>query len=63
MKVDEDALLQAHLDEARSKGAEFYNLGWSTTDTGIASKTSLGILDSEVDEQGKVTHQWVQRRR
>lgn len=55
----EDVLVQEHEKEVKRVGAEFYNFGWGQTDTGIASKTSQGILDSEIDlDTGEVIHTW-----
>ena len=55
----EDILLTAHDKEAKRKKARFGNFGWAQTEWGIASKTSKGILDSEMDPDTlKVTHAW-----
>ena len=55
----ENILLTAHEKEAKRKKATFGNFGWAMTETGIASKTSKGILDSEMDPDTlKVTHAW-----
>jgi hypothetical protein len=55
-----DAILDAHIIEAARRTAEITNLGWATTDTGIASKTSKGILDTEC-RNGIIEHTWVRR--
>ena len=52
------ALVQAHVAEGERLGATFYNLGWAMTDTGIASKTNLGILESERGEDGSIVHHY-----
>jgi hypothetical protein len=49
---DHDAMIALH-------DGEFYNYGWATGDTYITSKTSVGILHTEVDEAGTVTHLWL----
>ena len=55
----EDKLLNAHTEEAEAKGAEFYNLGWAMSDTGIASKTSQGILETQYGkEPNTFVHIW-----
>jgi len=55
----QDTLYFKHDREARRKRAEFYNFGWATTDYGIASKTSRGIFESEIDPETLiVTHFW-----
>ena len=57
--VRQETLYSEHEREARRRGAEFYNFGWAQTDYGIASKTSRGILDSEIDpETLTVQHFW-----
>jgi len=55
----EKLLWEAHEKEAKRSGADFYNFGWGADEASIASKTSKGILQSDIDpETGKVTHSW-----
>lgn len=52
-------LWSQHQKEARRMCAEIYNLGWGQTDTAIASKTSKGVLETEIDPKTMaVTHTW-----
>jgi hypothetical protein len=52
-------LLRTHEWEAAKKKAEFYNYGWATDQFSICSKTSHGILSSEVDPSTmRVRHHW-----
>ena len=52
-------LYSEHERAARRNHAEILNFGWGQTDYGIASKTSKGILDSEIDpETLRVQHFW-----
>ncbi len=53
-----DKLLEAHVAEAEAHNAEFYNCGWATGEDFIHSKTSEGRLYSEIDQSGKITHEW-----
>jgi hypothetical protein len=52
-------LYAEHNKECERRGAEMYNCGWGQTDYGVASKTSKGILGSEINPKTmKVTHEW-----
>jgi len=53
-----EEMVEAHTAEAAKRGAKFYNLGWGTTDDGIASKTSRGILSTERRGPGQYEHSW-----
>lgn len=58
-KTLEDLLDEAHEAEAKRRGATFYNYGWGADEYSIASKTSLGIFQSDIDPKTKiVTHTW-----
>jgi hypothetical protein len=50
-------LLQAHNRELKEHQAHADNWGWVITDTGIASKTSKGILETTT-RAGWTFHQW-----
>jgi hypothetical protein len=55
----EDILYTEHEKEIKRKKAEIFNFGWGESDFGIASKTSKGILDSQIDPDTlKITHVW-----
>jgi hypothetical protein len=55
----EDKLLTAHTQEAEKHEASFYNLGWAMTDSGIASKTNRGILETQYgDKPNTFVHIW-----
>lgn len=57
----EDKLLDAHTKEAEEHNAQFYNLGWAMTETGIASKTDKGILETQYGtEPNTFFHIWPQ---
>jgi hypothetical protein len=59
-----EALGRAHEQEADRCGAEFYNFGWVNGENSITSKTSEGILDSEMDPATmKVIHHWTSWKR
>lgn len=61
-RFNQAAMWAAHDQEARERGAEFYNYGWAMTHRGIASKTDKGILDTEWDKRHKTyVHTWTQR--
>jgi hypothetical protein len=54
-----ERLLREHEAEAERLGVEFTNYGWGTSDYGIASKTTKGILSSQIDpETMNVIHRW-----
>jgi len=50
-------ILQAHNRELKRHQARASNWGWSMSDTGIASKTSKGILETSM-RAGWMFHQW-----
>jgi hypothetical protein len=55
----EEKLLREHEAEAARQGAEFSNYGWGQSDYGLASKTTAGVLDSQINpETMEVTHTW-----
>jgi hypothetical protein len=55
----EDRLLRSHEAEAAERQAEFYNYGWVSGGRGISSKTSRGILTSEIDPKTtQINHSW-----
>ena len=55
-------LFDAHEREAKRMHAEFYNFGCGLGEDFITSKTSKGILHSEISsETGRVTHGWSQQ--
>ncbi len=47
----EDKLVDAHGDEIECLGAKASNFGWVSSGTDITSKTSVGILYSEIDQR------------
>jgi hypothetical protein len=51
------ALTNAHVDEAASRQAEFYNLGWASGADFIHSKTDRGTLYTQRTADGFV-HEW-----
>lgn len=52
-----DALDAAHEMAGKKAKAEFHNFGWGGTDTGLASKTDQGILETEFNPKtGKFEH-------
>jgi hypothetical protein len=54
-----DKLAQAHDNEAARLGAEFTNFGWGSDENGIASKTTKGILVSNINPSTmQVSHRW-----
>lgn len=55
--VDIETCAAQHTHEAESKHATFYNFGWAITDTGMASKTDKGVLETEFVD-GKYVHTW-----
>ncbi len=58
----EEALMAAHDAEAERLGVEILNYGWGQHDFGIASKTTAGVLSTEMDAEGHITHQLAPRR-
>ena len=56
----QEKLLNAHIKEVEKKNkADFFNLGWVTGDDEIASKTTIGRIESKINPKtGKVTHKW-----
>jgi hypothetical protein len=63
-RVDERwaSLCEAHEQEAARFGAEFWNYGWvQNPPYGICSKTSLGLLNSDIDRNGNATHELTPR--
>jgi hypothetical protein len=52
------ALINEHQREIDDKGAVALNFGAGATDTGIYSKTTLGALDTEINDDGTFTHVW-----
>ena len=54
-------LVDAHENEAQRKRAEIHNLGWATSDDGLCSKTSKGLLDTQRLRNGKIRHSWSRR--
>lgn len=53
-------LLDAHTAEAEKHNAQFYNLGWAMTESGIASKTDKGILETQYDKKPDIfIHIWL----
>lgn len=63
MVTDRKAVIKAHENEAKQKGAKILNHGWVQSDTGIASKTTFGVLCTDIATDGKITHEWSNRRR
>src|SRR5262245_30768701 len=57
-KDDFDLLINAHEHEARRRRAEIFNFGWATSDDGLCSKTSKGLLDTQRLRTGKIRHRW-----
>jgi hypothetical protein len=56
----QDKLLQAHDEEAARLGVEFTNFGWAIDEYGIASKTTKGILESDINANTmQVSHAWI----
>jgi hypothetical protein len=56
----QDKLAQAHEDKAVELGVEFTNWGWGTDENGICSKTTKGILESNINPNTMhVSHRWV----
>jgi len=52
-----DALDAAHEAAGKKAKTEFHNFGWGGTDTGLASKTDQGILETEFNPKtGKFEH-------
>lgn len=49
--------LKAHNRELARCNARAGNWGWVISETGIASKTSQGILETDVRD-GSITHTW-----
>jgi len=55
----EEILVAEHSAEARDKGAMITNMGWSQDEFGICSKTTKGILESQIDpDTEEVRHEW-----
>ena len=55
----EEILLWHHLDEMARKRADSWNIGWYESPTVIESKTSKGVLHTEiVPRTKKVRHHW-----
>ena len=60
----EEKAFRIHAEEAEREGAKFFNCGWGVSVEGnwisIASKTSKGILTTNVDFDGvgTVEHNW-----
>jgi Protein of unknown function (DUF2695) len=55
----QERLLREHEAEADRRGAEFWNYGWGQSDYGLASKTTAGVLASQINpETMEVTHTW-----
>jgi hypothetical protein len=52
-----EKLVKKHLAEISRKKAKVYNLGWSSGDEFITSKTNKGNLHSEIIG-GKIEHEW-----
>lgn len=53
-----DHLLVAHLEEAERHGATIFNLGSTSGDDSIHSKTDHGRLYTLVHEDGSISHEW-----
>ena len=53
-----EKLVDEHQKEAHKEKAKIHNLGWGQDEDNIVSKTSLGLLYSEIDEKGNITHEW-----
>lgn len=56
--AQQDALIDAHMAEAESKGAEFYNLGWASGEDFTHSKTDKGRLFTQLNSDGSFSHEW-----
>jgi hypothetical protein len=56
-----DQLADAQMEEAERQGAEVFNLGWGQDmDAGrLESKTDQGILISQIEKDGSISHRWV----
>jgi hypothetical protein len=54
----EDKMLRAHEAEAAKRRAKFFNYGWASGRNGICSKTSHGILTTEINTKMEVSHSW-----
>jgi hypothetical protein len=55
-----DKLLRSHEAKAASLGVEFTNYGWVIAENGICSKTTKGILDSNISPATmQVSHSWI----
>jgi hypothetical protein len=63
MEKTENTLLRHHLAEMERKHADAWNLGSFVSPTRIESKTSEGLLHSEINCKTKrITHDWPPRR-
>lgn len=49
----------AHTAIAKKHRLKVHNLGWGVTESGIASRTSGGVLESEVDHDKGVVHHYL----
>ena len=59
LELLEEILLSEHEAEAEKQGAVIRNFGWAQDDFGICSKTSKGLLDSQIDpDTQEVRHEW-----
>lgn len=55
----DELLVGSHMSEASRMNATITNLGWAQDEYGIASKTSKGLLESQIDpDTEKVSHRW-----
>jgi hypothetical protein len=58
-KVKKQDLYEEHESEVRRKGAKITNYGYATSDNGILSKTTHGMLDTTLDKMGNINHAWL----
>jgi hypothetical protein len=62
----EEKAYRIHIEEADRSKAKIYNLGWGVSVEGnwisIASKTSKGLLQTNIDfDTDTTTHEWMKR--
>lgn len=53
-----EKLAEKHQKEADKQKSEIHNFGWGQGDDFLHSKTEKGLLYSEIDDDGNVTHEW-----
>jgi hypothetical protein len=56
--VTQDKLLSVHMEEVERKDAEFYNLGWASSESFMHSKTNKGRLFTQLNVDGTYSHEW-----